>query len=287
MPGLLAVSLLTALLFARYGKIKDRRTIFLLVLLGQLSHVALDLLNSYGTQLFLPFSDARLSLDILFVVDLVFTGIVVAGLAGSRRASGRARAATAVLAAYVGVAALFHAGARDAVREAALREGMKVISVQALPVLPYVTLPVPGEIFSFAPSAVAAVFPAHAGDGPGALRRAWRIPVPAGPLAWDGFVDDGATYLRAEIEPLTGRVAWKQRVLHGSDVPEVTALRGMEDVETYLWFARFPAARVSHAGERTEVVLYDLRFAGMPDTRPFTLRVTGAPGMSPRARWGG
>ena len=91
LPGVLAVSLVMALLFVRFGKLKDRRAVFLLALLGQFSHVLLDLLNSYGTQVLLPFSDARLSLDILFVVDLVFTGIIVAGLALSGREPLRAR----------------------------------------------------------------------------------------------------------------------------------------------------------------------------------------------------
>jgi membrane-bound metal-dependent hydrolase YbcI (DUF457 family) len=284
-PGLLLTSLVMALLFARYGRLKDPRAVFLLAILGQLSHVALDLLNSYGTQLLLPFSDARLSLDILFVVDLVFTGIIVAGLAWSRREAARARTAMTVLAAYVGIAALCHAGARDAVRDAALREGVAVVSAQALPTLPYVEVPSPARV-SLVSSAVASVSPVLGKRAEDGVSRALEIPFPAGPIAWNGFVDDGRAYMRAEIEPLTGRVSWKQRALHGSDVPEVRALRGMPDVETYLWFARFPSARVSHAGGRTEITFFDLRFGGMPDKRPFTLRVTEVPGAPPSARWG-
>jgi len=286
LPGDLATSFVLALLFARFGKWKDRRAVFLLAVLGQFSHVLLDLLNSYGTQLLLPFSDARLSLDILFVVDLVFTGILLAGIALSRRDPLRARASIAALAAYVGIAALFHAGARDAVRDAALRDGVKVVSAQALPMLPYVDLPSP-ERFAFASTAVAFEMPEPVGKVVDRIRRRKQVPFPAGPFAWNGFVDDGSAYLRAEIEPLTGRVSWKEKALHGAEVPEVRALRGMQDVETYLWFARFPSAEVSCAGGRTEVTFFDLRFAGMPDTRPFVLRVTEVPGARPSARWGG
>jgi len=287
LPGVLAVALVMSLLFVRYGKLKDRRAVFLLALLGQFSHVLLDLLNSYGTQVLLPFSDARLALDILFVVDLVFTGIIVAGLALSWRDPLRARTSMAVLAAYVGVAALFHAGARDAVRDAALRDGVKVVSAQALPMLPYVELPSP-ERFAFVSTAVAFEMPGAVGKMWEGVRRRREIPFPAGPLAWNGFVDDGRAYHRAEIEPLTGRVAWRQHALHGSDIPEVRALRGMQDVETYLWFARFPAVEVTSAGGRTEVTFFDLRFGGMVDDhRPFVLRVTEVPGTRPSARWGG
>ncbi|MGB7630575.1 MAG: metal-dependent hydrolase, partial [Candidatus Deferrimicrobium sp.] len=148
--GISVSSLVLALLFARFGRWKDTKRLFLLALLGQVSHVVLDLLNSYGTQVLQPFSDVRVSLDLLFVVDLLFTGIVVAGIAWSRGGrSGRARVAMASLAVYVGIAALLHAGAKEAVRDAALRSGVMVVSAQALPTLPYVELPSP-DFLAFA-----------------------------------------------------------------------------------------------------------------------------------------
>lgn len=284
--GVLFSSLVLALLFARIGKWKDTKRLFLLALLGQLSHIVLDLLNAYGTQILQPFSDARLSLDLLFVVDLLFSGIVVAGIALSRNGrAGRARVALASLAVYVGVAALLHAGAREAVRDAALRSGVKVVSAQALPTLPYVELPSPDR-FAFASPASASGTPKTAGK---TGERWWyerEIPFPAGPFAWNGFIDDGRTYLRASVEPLTGQVEWRQRTLRGSDVPEVRSLRGMADVETYLWFARFPAAIVASNRGRTEVIFYDMRFSGISGRRPFLLRVIETPGAPPLARWG-
>ncbi len=281
--GVCVSSLLLALLVARLGSWRDWKRIGLLLLLGQFSHVALDLLNSYGTQLLQPFSDARFALDLLFIVDLAFTGIVVAGIALSRANPFRARAALAVLAAYVGVAALLHTEARDAVRLAALRNGVTVRSAHALPTLPYVELPSVKRL-AFASTASASAIPgtdrAPAGRGPR------EIPFPAGPFAWNGFVDDGRTYLRATVEPLTGEVIWRQRVVRGPDVPEVRALRGMAEVETYLWFARFPVVRVASRGGRTQVTFSDLRFGGIPGRRPFLLQVTETPGELPVARWG-
>jgi len=90
-PRVSVSSLVVALLFARFGRWKDAKRLYLLALIGQASHIVLDLLNAYGTQVLQPFSDARLSLDLLFVVDLVFTGIVVAGSPGPA-AAGRPRA---------------------------------------------------------------------------------------------------------------------------------------------------------------------------------------------------
>jgi len=283
LPGIAASSVVLALLIARFGKWKDWKAIGLLLLLGQLSHVALDLLNSYGTQILQPFSDARFALDLLFIVDLAFTGIVVAGIRLSRGHPARGRASLAVLAAYVGVAAILHAGARDAVREAALRHGVKVVSAQALPALRYLELPSPDRLAFAAPASAAAGATERFGK-PGTSAR--EIPFPVGPFAWNGFVDDGRTYLRARVDPLAGTVAWRQRVLRGKDVPEVRALRGMAEVETYLWFARYPVVRVVSAGGRTELTFSDLRFGGLAGRRPFLLHVTETPGALPTARWG-
>jgi membrane-bound metal-dependent hydrolase YbcI (DUF457 family) len=280
--GVTVSSLVVALLFARFGHWKDRKRLFLLILLGQLSHVVLDLLNAYGTQVLQPFSDARFSLDLLFVVDLVFSGIIVAGIALSRGGrAGRARVALAVLAGYVGVAALLHARAVDVVRDAAVRFGVPVVSAQALPRLPTVELP-DMDRFGFASPAVASPPAVRA------VRGGTAVPFPAGPFAWDGFIDDGRTYLRARIEPLRGELEWRERVVRGYDVPEVRSLRGISDVETYLWFARFPVAKVTVDHGRTEVMFYDMRFDRMAGSRPpFRLRVTEIPGAPPSARWGG
>lgn len=283
--GISVSSLVVALLFARFGRWKDAKRLFLLALLGQASHVVLDLLNSYGTQVFQPFSDARMSLDLLFVVDLVFTGIVVAGIAWSRGGrAGRARVAMASLAVYVGIAALLHGRAVDLVRDAAVRSGVRVVTASALPQLPFVPLPSVDRL-GFATPAVA--FPAG-DDLPGSRAPVEKrtVPFPAGPLSWNGFVDDGRTFLRAEVDPLAGTLEWKEREWRGADVPAVRAVRGMADVETYLWFARFPAASVASSQGRTVVTFYDMRFSGIPGHRPFLLRVIETPGSPPRARWG-
>ncbi|MGE5247858.1 MAG: hypothetical protein ACM3L8_05885, partial [Verrucomicrobiota bacterium] len=188
-----------------------------------------------------------------------------------------------VLTAYVGVAALLHSEARDAVRLSALRNGVTVRSAQALPTLPYVELPSVNRL-AFASTASASAIPGP--DRAPGERGPREVPFPAGPFAWNGFIDDGRTYLRATVEPLTGEVIWRQRAVRGPDVPEVRALRGMAEVETYLWFARFPVVRVATRGGRTQVTFSDLRFGGIPGRRPFLLQVTETPGELPVARWG-
>lgn len=285
--GVALTSLVAAYLLYRFGKWKDWKKLYLLVFLGQLSHIALDLLNSYGTQIFQPFSNARVSFDLLFVVDLVFTGIIVAGLVLSRRRRGPARAAIAVLVAYVGVAAVLHLRAEDAVRSAARRYHVPVVAAWALPRLPEVTLG--GSL-----SSVNLVKEAWAGHELTGLPNlpvadhAGRIPFPAGPFAWNAFIDDGRTYLRADVNPFTGAVDWKQRVLRGRDVAREWSLGNLPDVKTYLWFARFPVVRMSRDGQDRILTFSDLRFGEVPGRRrPFVLRVIEAPGGSLQVRWGG
>jgi inner membrane protein len=41
------------------------------------SHVLLDLLTSYGTMIFSPFVEHRYAWDLIFIIDLIFSGIVV------------------------------------------------------------------------------------------------------------------------------------------------------------------------------------------------------------------
>jgi inner membrane protein len=68
-------------------------------------HIAGDLITGFGTIVFAPFSDWRAALGITFIIDLWFSGIIVAGLLVSAFLPKRrlpAAAALALLCAYVG-----------------------------------------------------------------------------------------------------------------------------------------------------------------------------------------
>jgi len=68
-------------------------------------HIAGDLITSYGTMILAPFSDWRPGIGTTFIIDLWFSGIIVAGLVASaivRRSRWPAIIFLGVLAAYVG-----------------------------------------------------------------------------------------------------------------------------------------------------------------------------------------
>lgn len=72
--------------------------------LGLASHIAADLITVYGTMVFHPLSRWRPSLGTTFVIDPVFTAIILAGLIASLW-SGRRRVAGASLAVLIGYVA--------------------------------------------------------------------------------------------------------------------------------------------------------------------------------------
>jgi inner membrane protein len=73
---LLALALAWAV--RRLGAEVPLRAGFLAACLGLAGHLFLDVVTAFGTQLFAPFSDARLSLESLYVIDPPFTFILLA-----------------------------------------------------------------------------------------------------------------------------------------------------------------------------------------------------------------
>ena len=105
-------------------------------------HIAGDVITSYGTMIFAPLSDARFALGTTFIIDLYFSGIILAGLAASglwRASRAPAVAACVALFAYVGFQAVLRQQAIDAGREYARAQGLAGARVTALerPVSPF------------------------------------------------------------------------------------------------------------------------------------------------------
>lgn len=99
-------ALLLGLLSARLLKRQSQwREISLICALSITSHILSDLITSWGTQIFAPFSNYRAGLGTTFIIDpylsfIVLTGLVVSTFKGSRTI---ARAAVALLVGYVGM----------------------------------------------------------------------------------------------------------------------------------------------------------------------------------------
>lgn len=113
---------------ARWG------TLALLCSAAIASHIASDVITSYGTQILSPLSDYRAALYTTFIIDPWFSLIIVAALAVAvaRRSQSPARAGLLVLLGYVGLQAGLQHEARALAVAHAEATGMDEATAQAL-----------------------------------------------------------------------------------------------------------------------------------------------------------
>jgi inner membrane protein len=81
------------------------RALYWVTALALLVHIVGDVITSFGTMIFAPLSDWRAALGATFIIDLWFSGIILAGLIASAifyRSRLPAIAASVVLAGYIG-----------------------------------------------------------------------------------------------------------------------------------------------------------------------------------------
>ncbi len=89
--------LIAALPFLFLKRFKDAKPwVILAAIIGYAMHAPLDMLTSYGTQLFWPFANTRVALDWIGIVDPIYTVTLAIGIYLTMR-TGQPRAARAVL----------------------------------------------------------------------------------------------------------------------------------------------------------------------------------------------
>ena len=120
------------------------RHLWMLVMtLALLSHPLLDLLTPYGTQLLLPFSDARFAVNAMPIIDPVYTGLLLLGLLIAWLPGLRPRVPAAIVAAttlcissaYLGYGWLQGLSAETAARDQLAREGVVPQRLAAFPTI--------------------------------------------------------------------------------------------------------------------------------------------------------
>ncbi|ATE62206.1 MULTISPECIES: metal-dependent hydrolase [Thauera] len=264
----LAIAWLLARFFGRGGRTGGApswRDFYLVVCSGILIHIAGDLITQFGTMILAPFSDRRFGIGTTFIIDLVFTGIIVAGLAACaiwRRSRVPAAVALVLLAGWVGVGWMGRMEAIEAARAHADANGIPVVMVDA-------------------------------------------APRPASPFNWTAIVFDGERYHYAHIntrrsEPLAvgpgdnfirrfsapylpvAQARWEVRERFGSDGARLLAqtVWNAEDFAFYRWFAMFPVLdHVEQGRGGTCANFMDLRFLTPGrDEVPFRYGLCGGEG---------
>lgn len=207
-------------------------------------HIAGDLITTYGTMILAPFSNWRAQIGTTFIIDLWFTGIIVAGLAASalrRRSRWPAAAALALLAGYVGFQYVLKEKALEFGERYAREHGIRGASVDAQPrpVSPFnwTVFVSDAETHRFADINLARKTPREYREGDGFIARLDSAYEPPALARWQtrARFGEGATGALA-------REAW------GS--PAMAVIR---------WFARLPAFDGVDAGTGC-VRFIDLRY---------------------------
>jgi inner membrane protein len=115
---------------------REWRAYFGIAAMGLGLHILGDLITSYGTMVFAPVSNTRYAWDTTFIIDLWFSGILLAGLLVSllwRRSRVPAAAGLLVLATYVGWQATLRHVAIEFGKGYALVAGLTAARVTAQP----------------------------------------------------------------------------------------------------------------------------------------------------------
>lgn len=69
-------ALLPATLFYVFGKLRHFKLLWFTAFLGIVIHIFFDLVTPFGTEIFMPFSSTRYSLDWMFIIDPIFTALL-------------------------------------------------------------------------------------------------------------------------------------------------------------------------------------------------------------------
>ena len=230
-------------------------------------HIAGDVITSYGTMILAPLSDWRAVIGTTFIIDLWFSGIIVAGLAGSavlRRANWPAVAACALLVGYIGFQYAQRERAVEFGERYAREQGLRgaVVNVQPRPVSPF-------NWTVFVSDAEA-----HRFSNINLVRTE-----PPAYRPGDGFI----AMLDSVYQPLAS-AHWETRTRYGDGETRTLAQEAWNSptMAVYRWFAQIPAFDGVTTGS-TCVWFVDLRFyTPARETPPFRY---GACRDRPEAPW--
>jgi inner membrane protein len=218
-------SIVLTFILKRFYPHLSLRVLFGLSLLGCAVHIFFDLVNSFGVVLLWPISDWRPELGIIFIIDLLLTGLVAAPLlfSISRRTRHHlvrfSRVSIACVAAYV-----IFCGAN------------RVIAMQAL-----------------------AAEQSSLGIRP---NFSYVFPEPFGPHRWKGVSREQNTYRLYLVHSLTSRIEHIAEIRTDANDPRVRHVRTEALAHRLEWFFKAPVWRITNdsLNSITDVEVYDLRF---------------------------
>jgi inner membrane protein len=220
------------------------RWLLALAYIAILSHPLLDLLNTYGVRILMPFSERWFYGDALFIVDIWLWAALALGVAASRRRGRRGDSGAARPAIVALMAVVMYAGGMVASGIAAERYAAREVVARGIRLARVVASPVPINPFRRR-------IAFHTGDAMGFGDLRWT---PAPQLT-----------LEADLIPTN--------MAH----PAVRAAARDRRVSDFLYWSRLPFADVRQEADGTRVTIGDARYSRRPGEGFFTVRATVAP----------
>jgi membrane-bound metal-dependent hydrolase YbcI (DUF457 family) len=251
---------------------------------GLVSHIFLDVITSFGTMALSPISYERFSLDWVFIVDLIMTSLVLlpqlAAWAFHRPEHAVQRAvsfwALCSAAAFV-VAALVRPLDIPFPNSAALgasvffagffllplRRGIGVRTGRAKWCRIGVVLAAAYLMFAATMhnSAVQHVRQ-FAADARLNVQNLGAMPLPPSPARWAGLIATRDGVYRLQFNEIANEPLKIQFFANAAPNQYINAARELRDVQTFLWFARFPVFQFLERQGQPVVQITDMRFYG-------------------------
>jgi len=236
--GLIASGILLGSITARIDQQRRYLAWIAALWIALFSHVLLDLITSYGTQILYPFSRERFYYDWVFIVDFFLTGIlllfVIVAYVKPQNSEHRARVGLLLAAGYIAFCAFNHEAALTRLRDAARQNQISYQSLAA-------------------------------------------IPQPLSPFVWSGIIDSENEYFQTTFlswrVPQPPFAEFKKTT--GSFFEE--RARQSDYGALYYWFARYPVVNEKTVAREHIIEFSDLRFyihvRHLPARKPFVLRI--------------
>lgn len=220
--------------FIKRSRVLGYTKLFLLSIIGIFTHIFLDLITSYGTQIFAPFSSKRYSLDLIFIIDFYFTSIILIPLLvfSFKKKKNKLLPILSIIIflGYILMASINQTIAINKGKEIAKSEGIQIKRIEA-------------------------------------------IPLPLSPFKWSVFVEDSKRFHQININLLNGNSSTQNFEKRPLQADIINSVEEFDIVKTYLWFARFPVVTVKKEVNDYLVEYFDLRFNSLPPRKPFLLRL--------------
>jgi membrane-bound metal-dependent hydrolase YbcI (DUF457 family) len=130
-------ALFPAIFFYTLGKLRDFSTVWLTAFLGIVVHIFFDLVTPFGTEIFVPFSSTRYSLDWMFIIDPIFTALLgiplLLGKIFPKQRKFAALGGAGLVLIYLSLEMINHSIALQRVEDALREKDITATKVSALP----------------------------------------------------------------------------------------------------------------------------------------------------------